>query len=41
MAEEKDAELTSPSEYIKNRSTCGAILNENKLDTSSKLDIRV
>ena len=41
MAEEKDAELTSPSECIINRSTGGAILNENKLDTSSKLDIRV
>ena len=36
MAEQEDAELTSPHKHIKSTSTCGAILTENKLETGKK-----
>ena len=36
MAEEEDAGLTYTHKHMKNTSTCGAILTENKLETGKK-----
>ena len=37
MMEQEDAKLVSLSEHIKNTSTCGEILAENKLETGRKI----
>ena len=37
MMEQEDAKLVSLSEHIKNTSTCGTILTENKLETGRKI----
>ena len=37
MMEQEDAKLVSLSEHIKNTSTCGEILTENKLETGRKI----
>ena len=40
MAEQEDMELTSPHKHIKNTSTCGTILTENKLETVRRTPIQ-
>ena len=40
MAKKEDIELTSLHKYIKNTSTSGAILTENKLETGRKTPVQ-